>query len=211
MKHISFEKKVEYEFHKYRKTLLKIDIIASIIIFVLLGIFRPDYIVIAGFFLAILYMILSKRKVFLYHLLISFAVAFAWILIAKNKYSYNHDFLVIFGINAFPLFAFSIGLFATYIMYSYFEYLLHEKGFLKKFMLYIIIFIPLLIFAETIGYYAFDIHNLGTSNFSGLPICNCIHAPHWMQASYFALGPIFFIICYFLKLENPNIRIKKQI
>lgn len=205
-----FKKEIEYEFHKYRKILLKIDILLSIFIFILLGMIRPDYLVIAAFLLTIPYMILSKRENSLKHLLVSFIVSFAWMIIAKNQYHYNQDFLSFFGISFFPLFAFSIGIFAAYILYSYFEHKLKEKGFAKKLLLFVIIYFPLLILAETIGYHAFDIHNVGTSQFPGLPFCNCIHAPHWMQASYFALGPIFFAICYLLKLENPHYRIANK-
>lgn len=202
-------KKIEYEFHKWRKPILTIDIIISILVIILLGFMRPDYLVIAVFFLAIPYLIFSKRKIALYHFLVSIIIAFIWMIIAKNQYGYNHKFLIILGINTFPLFAWALGLFSIYMIYSYLEHLLKEKGFIKKIILLCIIYFPLLLIIETIAYYLFNIHNLATSQFQGLPICNCIHAPSWMQISYFALGPIFFTICYLLKLENPHL-VKKN-
>ena len=42
------------------------------------------------------------------------------------------------------------------------------------------------------GYYLFNIHNIATSQFPGLPICNCIHAPTWMKIVYFSMGPVYY-------------------
>ena len=202
-------KEIEYEFHKWKKPLLIIDSIFSIIVIVLIGLIRPDYIIIATYFLIILYLIISERKKFFYHFLIASLIAIIWMIIAKNEYGYNQDYLTIYGFNTFPLFSWAIGLFAIYVLYSHIEHIFIEKGFIKKLILFSILFIPILIFVETLGYYVFDIHNIATDNFKGLPICNCIHAPWWMQLSYILLGPIFFSICYLLKLENPHYKTKK--
>ncbi|MFA5993023.1 MAG: hypothetical protein WC796_04925 [Candidatus Pacearchaeota archaeon] len=210
---MNFKKEIDiakYEFHKWRKTLIITDIIISLAVIILLAFIRPDYLVIAVFFLAIPYIILTQRKVVLYHFLIAALVAFVWMIIANNQYSYNQDFLKIAGINLFPLFAWAIGLFSMYIIYSYLEHLLKERGFIKKIVLFCIIFFPILIIMETFGYHTLNIHNLAASQFEGLPICNCLHAPHWMQFAYFAMGPIFFTICYLLKLENPHFKAKSS-
>ena len=110
------------------------SILISLIILCLLGIFRPDYLVIACFILLFPYLFLTKRKNAIYHLLTSFVLALIWMLIGKNQYSYNIEMLSIFGINLFPLFAWSIGLFIIYLIYSHFEHYFHKKN-LKLFFL----------------------------------------------------------------------------
>jgi len=211
MKFKSFEKEavyeVEYEFHKWKKQLLIADKVISIIVLVLLGVFRPDYVVIAAFFLVIPYLFLTQRKILFYHLVVAFAVALIWTLIAKNQYGYNRDFLTVEGINLYPLFAWAVGLFALYIIYSHYEHILKEQGYVRKILLFLVFYVLILIAVETIAYHAFDIHNLATASYVGLPLCDCIHAPRWMQASYFLVGPIFFTIGFVLKLENPHFKI----
>ncbi len=200
-------KEIEYEFHRWRKPLLIIDIIISIIVIILLALIRQDYLVIGVYLLIIPYLVISERKTAFYHFLAASLVSLIWIIIAKNQYGYNQNFLTILGLNTFPLFAWAVGLFAMYLFYSYFEHfkILKGKGFIRKIILFCIFYFPILIIMETSGYYLFNIHNLTTANFPGLPICNCLHAPGWMQISYFALGPVFFAICYVLKLENPHL------
>lgn len=205
------EKEIEFKFHKWKKQLLVADKILSVVIILLLGVFKPDYVVIAAYLLIIPYLFLTQRKILFKHLFISSVVALIWMLIAKNQYGYNQDFIAIFGINLFPLFAWAIGLFIVYIIYSHYEHILKECGFVKKLILFVIIYVPLLIAVETIAYHLFNIKNLAAAAYPGLPICDCIHAPLWMQASYIALGPIFFSLCYMLKLENPHFKIKKKV
>lgn len=197
---------IKYEFHKWKKQLLIADKIFTLAIVLFLGIYRPDYVVIAAYFLLIPYLILTQRKSLFYHLLAASLVAVAWMLIAKKQYGYNHEFLTLLGINLYPLFAWAVGLFLIYVLYSHYEHMINEKGYAKQLLLFAAIYIPMLIAVETLAYHAFDIHNVATEAFPGLPICDCIHAPRWMQLAYFAMGPIFFSLCYILKLENPHFK-----
>ena len=64
------------------------------------------------------------------------------------------------------------------------------------------IFWALLILAEVLGYHVFEIRNAATGMYPGLPICDCIHAPPWMQAVYFALGPLYYGLLKMFKLER---------
>lgn len=203
-------KEAKYEYHKWKKQLLIADKIISIFIVLFLGIFRPDYVVIAAYFLLIPYLFLTQRMLLFYHLIVSSGVALIWVVIAKNEYGYNIDFITIGDINLYPLFAWAIGLFFTYVLYSHYEHILKRQGYIRKILLYAAFYIPPLIAVETIAYHWSNIHNIATAAFSGLPLCDCIHAPHWMQASYFAVGPIFFTICYLLKLENPHFKIQSK-
>ncbi len=207
---VNLKKEIKYEFHKWKKQLLIADKLITALIILFLGLFSPDYVVIAAFFLVIPYLILTQRKILFYHLMVSSAVALVWMFIAKNEYMYNQDFLTLAGINLFPLFAWATGLFAIYVIYSHYEHILNEQGFVRKLLLFIAFYFPFLIGTETIAYHLFNIHNIAAAAYRGLPICDCIHAPRWMQAAYFAIGPIFFSVCHILKLENPHFRIVKK-
>jgi hypothetical protein len=123
-----------------------------------------------------------------------------WAIIGRKEYLYNHDFGTIYGVSLFPLTLFPIGLIAAYVLYYFiFERLLKIKKFWQEFLCFSTMYIVFLLIAETVAYYFFDIHNLGTEQYPGLPICNCLHAPHWMQAVYLLIGPIYFLI---VKLLN---------
>ena len=198
------KKDISYRFHRWKKQLLFFDKLLYIMIIVLLGIFRPDLIVIAVYILLYPYLLLTKRKNASYHLMVSFVIALIWMLVAKGQYQYNIDMITIWGISLFTLFAWATGLFGTYLIYSHWEHILKEKGWLRKLLLFIAFYWPLLIIVETLAYHSFNIRNLASASFPGLPLCNCIHAPLWMQISYFLLGPLFFMICESLGLENPH-------
>ena len=206
----NLKKEIRYEFHKWKKQLLIADKIIIILIILFLGLVSPDYVVIAVFFLIIPYLVLTQRKVLFYHFIVALALGLIWMLIAKNEYRYNQDFLTVAGINLYPLFAWAVGLFLVYVIYSHYEHILNEQDFVQKLLLFTIFYVVLLITVETIAYHLFNIQNLAAAAYSGLPICDCIHAPHWMQAAYFAMGPIFFSVCYILKLENPHFKIRKK-
>ena len=206
----NIKKEIKYEFHKWKKQLLIADKTITILVILFLSLFSPDYVVIAAYFLIIPYLILTQRKVLFYHLMVSSAVALIWMLIAKNEYAYNQDFLIIAGINLFPLFAWATGLFVIYVIYSHYEHIFNEQGFVRKLLLFIAFYFPFIIGTETIAYHLFNIHNIAAAAYPGLPICDCIHAPRWMQAAYLGMGPIFFTICSMLKLENPHFKIPKK-
>lgn len=200
---------INYEFHKWKRQLLYLDITFSALIIILLGVFKPGWVVIAAFFLTIPYLLLTKRRVLFNHLIVAFFIAFIWVFLTKDGYSYNHPTTSIAGINLYTLFSWVLGLFILYLIYSHYEHKLKEKTFARKLGLFIIFYWPTLIAVETLAYHVFNIKNLATAAYKGLPLCDCIHAPVWMQISYFSLGIIFFLLCYKLGLENPHFRIVK--
>ncbi len=207
----SFKKEIENRFNLWRKSLLISDIIFSVLIILFFGFFRPDYVVITAYFLVIPYLFFTRRGTLLYHLLIASMVSILWMIIAKDVYSYNYDFLTILNFNLFPLFSWAVGLSIVQIIYSYYEPLFNNKKFLHKFLIFLAIYWPMLIAAETIAYHVFDIHNIVTITYPGLFLCNCIHAPVWVQISYFLIGPIFFIICYLINFKSPYSKIYNRI
>lgn len=192
---------------KIYKKFAFLDKFFLVMVFLLFSLLRPDYILIFVFVFLFPYLFMSKRKNALNHLYLSSLISLTWVIIARNEYGYNTKMLNIFGLNTFPLFGWATGLFGLYLIYSYYEEKLKLDKNWQKFLLFIGMYWPLLIIAETLGYHVFNIHNVATGVYSGLPICDCLHAPTWMKISYFSLGPIYFGLCELLGLENPH---KKQ-
>jgi len=195
-KHIKFFKNIS------EKQLLLINIIIGLVVFLIISLFNLSYSIIFAFIIIFIYLFLTNRKHLLIHIIVSLIIAIIWTIIAKDYYGYNKDFLIIFGINLYPLFAWTVGLFWIYILYAFFQSYLKEKTFIKKITLFSAIYIPLLIFGEYVAYHIFNIQDIQTALYSGLPLCNCLHAPLGMKLAYFLMGPLFFIICYLLNLEK---------
>ncbi len=156
----------------------------------LLFLIRPDYLVMWGFLLLIPFLLLTKRKTQLLNLLLAAVIGFSWMLIGGNQYGYNHSMLKLLGFNSFPLFAWPLGLFAVYLIVSR----LGIKHPFNRILVYCLVFWSLLLSAETIAYHVLFIRNIATAAYAGLPICDCLHAPHWMQAAYLLMGPIFSLL-----------------
>lgn len=195
---------MDFKLHKWKKQLIIADKTLSLFIIILFSVFRWDLLLIFVYFMLYPYLFLTERKTAINHLYVSSLVALIWVLVANNQYGYNREMLSIFGLNSFPLFAWASGLFAAYLIYSHWEHKIKSANFIKKTALFAVIYWVLLILAETIGYHVLNIRNLSTAAYAGLPICDCLHAPVWMQILYFALGPIYFIICELIGLENPH-------
>ena len=193
--------------------LLIIDKILLLFLFLYLWLLSPGFAIITSLILLVLYLLITKRTLLFYHLSVAFSLAFIWMLIANGKYGYSNNEVVILGLNIFPLFAWTLGLFVVYTIYSNYENILRRKSFIYKLLLFTALFWILLIFTESIAYHVFGINNVANSAYRGLPFCNCLHAPLWMQVSYFLMGPLFFSICSFLRLRNPSTvsNVKSQI
>jgi len=184
------------------KRILIADTVFILVALVLMRFIDPAKVLLGAFCFMFFYLYITKRRSLIIHLIVASIVAFVWMSIAKSQYSYNKSMFQIFGMNAFPFFAWSIGLLAAYIIYSRAEKIVKDRGFIRKISLFSLIYIPTLLVFEAVGYNVLGIQNIGTSAYSPLPFCNCLHAPLWMQVSYFALGPVYFAICYALNLED---------
>ncbi len=191
--------------------LLFLDFLVFMFFFSLNHVFRPDILAIIVYLTLYIYLILTKRKKDNVYLLISSILAIVWTVFARNNYGYDRGMIHVFGLSAFPLFAWSTGLAAIYLLYTDVEQIfMKNNGWLKRFVLFTVLYIIFIISIETIAYHVFGIKNIATAVYPGLPICDCIHAPRWMQASYLLIGPIYFIISRNYKLYNtPWVRIKK--
>lgn len=202
----ALKKEVKYEFHKWKRQLVVADIVVSFIVvaLILFGVFRLDFLMVWVYLLIYPYLFLTARKNAFYHLYVSSLMALVWVFIANSNYEYNKVALKIFGLNAYPLFAWACGFFAVYMIYSQWEHKIKSVSFLKRFLLFTGLYLVFLIFVETFAYHVFGIMDIATVSYSGLPICDCIHAPVWMQIAYLSMGPIYFGICELIGLENPH-------
>jgi len=109
----------------------------------------------------------------------------------NKMYGYNKRFLKIFGLNAFPLIGWTIGLFITSILFNIIRiYMSITIAIITTIILYWI----LLLIAEYVGYNVFSIHNEAAAKYGGLFGLKFFHAPNWMRTVYFSLGPIIIIL-----------------
>jgi len=128
------------------------------------------------------------------NIIIAAVISLIWVMIARKEYGYNYEFGFIFGLSLYPLILWTIGLVLLYLIYFKFDKKFDNLTKTKKTIYVILIYWLLLIFFETIFYHVFNIHNLNTAQYTGLPLCNCLHAPTWMKISYFSLGIIYLLI-----------------
>lgn len=166
---------------------------------------RPDIFIFIVTTILLAGLIVSDNKQWLPHLGLAMGISLVWNVIAVNEYGYNQAFYSIGPISIFPLFAWTIGLFLIHIIYTAVSTRLSFEGFLKQLLLYIALYWPILLTAETIGYYTFNIRNEAAAQYAGLPFCDCLHAPTWMQASYLLIGPIYFFLIYFASKRTPEL------
>ncbi len=192
-----------------RPFLLTVDALLVALVIALFGVFPADQVVIVAYLAIILYLVVTRRANLFLHFAVASSMAAIWAFLGRGEYGYNQAFLVINGVNLFALFGWAAGLFAAYLLFSHEEHIFRLKGFGRQIGLFAAIYWPLLVAAETVAYHVFDIRNVAASAYPGLPLCDCIHAPPWMQAVYFAMGPIFFAICWSLRLENRS-KVKRQ-
>lgn len=166
--------------------------------------FRLDYIEIAIYLFLVIYVIFTRRKILFYCLLASSGIALIWLLIAKNQYAYSEYSMTILDLNVIPLLGWAAGLFWGYLIYLQIEYFLKKKSFLRGLLVFVAFGWPLLIVGETISYHVLKVHNIPTAAYPGLPLCDCIHVPPWMQVAYFTIPVIYFSICYLIRLVNTG-------
>lgn len=165
---------------------------------------RKDLIIILTFLLIIPYLIITRRAQLLKPLAVSTLLSLAWMGIAKEMYNYGFGFISIFGINSYSFFSWSLGLFACFVIYLHYEEIFEEKKFYFKLLVFSIFYILLLLFLEWLFYNVLGVRNQMTLSYPPLMICNCIHAPLWMQISYLLLGPLYFCIMKIVKFKNPH-------
>ena len=194
-----------------QKKLYIVDVMFIVVAGLLFGLFRPDSVVIAVYFLLFPYMYFTKRKALLVYLGVSSLLAMVWVVIAQEYYGYNIAFLNIFGVTVFPFFAWATGLFGLWVLFGSVLQHKQEESFYKRFVMCSLVYSIVLISVEYIAYHHLRIQNVATSEYPGLPFCDCWHAPVWMQWSYIGLGLMFFALS--LRIEaykHKKVVVKKK-
>ena len=159
---------------------------------IILGIgVSPDSTLAAAYFLTIPYFWRARPRL-LRTLALASGVALAWTFLGNGHYRYAWDYLRVGNISFLPFFAWALGLTGAFVFTEHAQERLQRPTLAKKLLLYAAIYYSMLIAIETIVYHLFLLKNAATAAYPGLPLCNCIHAPRWMQVTYGALGPLCF-------------------
>jgi len=172
--------------------------IIGIIVFMYFPTIAPPII----YFVFVVFLI-SKSSIYGFlNILTASSISIFWSFYAKNEYLYNQNVSTFYGMSLYPIFAWASGLLIIQIIYLYVEPNFVKNSYFKKFILFSILYSFLLITVETVAYHIFNVKNVHALKYDGLPICNCLHAPHWMQMSYFLIGPLFFSITLLWNTKN---------
>lgn len=190
--------------------LVYLDKISIFLIIFLLAISsRPDLVILSSFFLIIPYIYLTDRLELYKVLISSFLLSLAWMAFSKENYFYSPEYLTLLGINLYALFSWTAGLMGIYIIYLHYEEFLKRFSKTIRFVIFSFTYIFFLLLLEFLFFNFFGVQNLAAVSYPGLAICNCLHAPLWMQISYLIIGPIYYLIMQFVRFKNPHF-IKKR-
>lgn len=144
----------------------------------------------------ITYLVVTRKRQYLLPAIAALCLGSVWSYALGDTYNYNTATLSLFGANLYALVAWSVGLLAGYMLYVRALHGVKWRENWQKLLLFNLIYIPLLIALETVAYHVFDVVNVGTSMYAGLPVCDCIHAPAWMQLSYILMGTVYITLVW---------------
>ncbi len=136
---------------------------------------------------------------------VAVSMALTWTHLTQAMYDYNVGFAKLLGLSIFPLIGWTVALTLGYLIMERLLKKLAIKHSIAQFVFMIVVYSIVVVVVETVGYYVIGIQNIGTSQYAGLPLCNCLHAPAWMQAGYFLLGPIHWVIVRGVRTFSPLI------
>lgn len=180
--------------HEYNHWFL-LDFVLILIALTGLAFVRGDILTIGLFVFLPIYFFLTQRTYMIGYLVIASAISILWQSIAGAQYGYNHDMIKIFYFDAYPLFAWAIGLTSLYTLYLHVEKYFKIQSPIFRFFIFFIIYWGLLLPAENIAYHQLNIQNIATTGYPPLPFCNCLHVPIWMQIWYLTAGLGYFVLC----------------
>ena len=112
-----------------------------------------------------------------------------WVYLTRHQYAYSHSPLTLGDSRLFPFVAWSVSLIVLFSLYRSIERHAH-----RPFLMTVLAYWVFLIFFETVAYNFLNIRNIGTATYPGLPLCECLHAPVWMQTGYFIMGPLYLLL-----------------
>jgi len=170
---------------------------------------RADITMMSVYLFLFPYLIVTGRRHALIHLIAASLVACCWFFIAREQYGYNREMLLMGGYTVYPLFAWAVGLFGVYLMFSYFVRLFANRSLAIKFLLFVLFYWMLLFGSEILAYHFFCFRNIATANYEGLPGLDCIHVPDWMKVAYLMNGPLYYVICELSGFPDPNVQVRR--
>ncbi|MBN2566742.1 hypothetical protein JXB02_01495 [Candidatus Woesearchaeota archaeon] len=171
--------------------ILTMDIVAAAAVMVLLPLLDPFAVVLSAHLLLYPYLHFTGRKRLIRMVLIGTAFALVWVAIAGDIYQYAFTSPMIGTFNTFAFLAWSLGLAYLGVIMTHAEKR-WRLPFRMRLLLFTLPYWLLLMTLETIAYHVWGYQNLPTGSYPGLPVCDCIHAPRWMQAVYLSMGPVFY-------------------
>lgn len=189
---------------------LIIDLITIFLFFILLFLIRVDYTMFVLLIAVCPFLIITKRKNLIFSLIVALMIAVIWGWIAEKYYAYAESSFKTELLNFYPILFWTFGLFMAILLFRDIKLIFDIKPFKVELIIFSGLFWFGLIAIETISYHILEIRNLATAKYKGLPICNCIHAPQWIQISYFIIGPLYFIILNILNKGMNKIKIKSH-
>lgn len=168
------------------------DLVLSLFFILMVVLFKQfiDIILISAWIFAFVYLVLQRRYRSLLHQVMATVLAITWVSFAKNYYGYQADYQKFFGLNSLPLLAWTLTLLCLGELCDKFN--LGSKAY--NFLVFVPAFWFFLILFETAAYHWLGLRNAFTKSYPGLPVCDCIHAPRWMQAAYFSMGPFYYFM-----------------
>lgn len=185
----------------YRRVVF-LDILFFLVVLGFLGLFNYDYVMVLVLLALYPYLKFTGRL----HLFAAFGVAgvlgLIWAWIAVDYYHYSLTGLKIGMFNLYPVFFWTYGLFVVKLVYSGLQPFFRFRHKFVKLVVFSSLFWGGLVVVEYVVYHVYGIKNLATDGHQGLPLIDAIHAPVWMQVSYFLMGPV-----YYLLLETVNGRV----
>lgn len=150
------------------------------------------------------YLVASRRMQLVRYAALAFGLGLVWTTLVSDEYGYNTATVNIMNINLYALLGWSLGLLLGYMLYSFAQRFVQCTTWWQKLLLFNVIYLPLLIVAEAIAYHNLNIINVATADYPGLPLCDCLHAPLWMQIAYFAMGSIYFMLTRLIRKPRPG-------
>lgn len=143
--------------------------------------------------LAIPYFRTRSKRHLLLPFLVALVMALVWTWYAGDMYRYKESILHLGQLNLYPVLFWLFGLFINMTVYDDLMKYLHRHPIWIRLILFSLMFWAGLLFVEIMAYHVYGVHNLATMGYPGLPGCDCIHGPRWMQTCYLASGPLYFV------------------
>ena len=166
------------------------DLIILMLVIAGISLFQDhaDVVLLISWFLIATYIASFRRYKSFSHLMISTFIAILWVYLARNHYDYNLTYYKVAGMNLLAVVSWALGLMGILEIFNHFVF----KREIIRFLTFVLIFWIVLILIETYAFHVIVIRNTATGSTTGLPFCNCIHAPWWMRLVYSAMGPVFY-------------------